>query len=447
MLLKIATTARPATDLGFLLHKHPDRLQEVDLPFGKARVAYTEASAERCEAMLAVDISHDQADTADGMPYVSDRPYSAGSYLTTAISKSFGTAMTGRCDLRPELAARAIPLEIMVTPVACHSPLDTAALFSPMGWQVEDIALPVDPQQPEWGSLHHRITLRGTLRLSEALRHLCVLLPVLDGRKHYFASRDEIDRLARLGEGWLETHPARTAITRRYLKFGELIRAHQAAIQPEPDADDAPQARPPSLQETRIATAADLLVQSGATRVLDLGCGEGDLLAALLGIGQFRSIVGVDPSVPALDRAAKRLRLECMAPMQRERISLMQGAATYPDARLEACDALALLEVIEHVEPDRLPVLESNLFGTIRPQTVVMTTPNSEWNATILALEASGRLRHRDHRFEWSRQELRAWARRMDERWGYSSRWFAVGAETPDVGPATQGVVFERVRA
>lgn len=118
MLLKIATTTRPATDLGFLLHKHPDRLQEVVLPFGKARVAYTEAHAERCEAMLAVDISHDHSDATDGVPYISDRPYSAGSYLATAISKAFGTAMTGRCDLRPDLAASAIPLEISVTSVA-----------------------------------------------------------------------------------------------------------------------------------------------------------------------------------------------------------------------------------------------------------------------------------------------------------------------------------------
>ena len=297
------------------------------------------------------------------------------------------------------------------------------------------------------GSLHHRITLHGTLRLSDALRHLCVLLPVLDGRTHTFLGPDQIDRLARLGKGWLEAHPAGKTITRRFLRFGELIRARERALTRETDADEVLQTRVLSLQEARIATAADLLVQSGATRVLDLGCGEGDLLAALLDIGQFRSIVGVDPSAPALDRAAKRLRLDRMASMQRERISLMQGAATYPDARLGACDAVALLEVIEHVEPDRLPVLESNLFGTIRPQTIVMTTPNAEWNAMVPALEANGQMRHRDHRFEWSRQELRDWARCMDERWGYGSRWFAVGAEAPDVGPATQGIVFERVRA
>ena len=451
MLLTIATTISPATDLGFLLHKNPGRVdpQEVPLSFGVGRVFWPEVSDRRCMAALhvavePVDRSERQRGRGGEVAYVTDLPYAAGSYLPSAIQRAFGTAIAGRCDNRPQLAASAIPLEIEVTPVACRNALTPGELFGPLGWAVEDIPLPLDPAHPAWGSIHHRIRLTGEMRLSQALRHLCVLLPVLDGRKHYFVGEAEVDKLLRLGEGWLKDHPESRVIGRRYVGFRHLAqaveRAQDIADAPQ-EVDGAPHERPAVLQELRIAAVAERLAQAGARRVADLGCGEGDLITALLADARFDKVIGVDPSPQALAKAARHLHLDRMGEPARARVELLQGAATYPDSRLAACDAAALLEVVEHIDPWRLQALEAAVFDIMRPRTVVVTTPNREWNALIPALE-DGKLRHRDHRFEWTRQEFHDWATSVCAHHGYQFEWFAVGAECAGLGPATQGATF-----
>ncbi|MEV6771761.1 3' terminal RNA ribose 2'-O-methyltransferase Hen1 [Nocardia sp. NPDC051030] len=232
MLLTISCTRPdnadwPASDLGYLLHKNPARIQTFEQSYGVAHVLYPEASDERCTAALMLEI--DPIRLVRGKPkgtpdfslgqYVNDRPYAASSLLAVAISTVFGTAMHGRCKQRPELAETPLPLHIDLPAVPCKAGLDAAErVFAPLGWTVVATPLPLDPAFPEWGDSHYiRLELTGTLRLSEALSHLYVLLPVLDGSKHYWLSSDEIDKLLRVGEGWLATHPDRTWITRRYL--------------------------------------------------------------------------------------------------------------------------------------------------------------------------------------------------------------------------------------
>ena len=111
MLLTITTSHRPATDLGFLLHKHPDRFQSFDLSFGQAHVFFPEAEDDCCTACLLLDVDpvgmvrgkgREQNSLLDH--YVNDRPYAASSFMSVAISQVFGTAMGGRCKDRPELA-------------------------------------------------------------------------------------------------------------------------------------------------------------------------------------------------------------------------------------------------------------------------------------------------------------------------------------------------------
>src|SRR5438445_12584518 len=117
MLLTLTTTHRPANDLGFLLHKHPERFQSFDLSFGKAHVYYPEAGTERCTAclLLAVDsVGMVRGKSADQSfllaQYVNDRPYTASSFMSVAIAQVFGSALQGRCKDRPELATTPIPL-------------------------------------------------------------------------------------------------------------------------------------------------------------------------------------------------------------------------------------------------------------------------------------------------------------------------------------------------
>jgi 3' terminal RNA ribose 2'-O-methyltransferase Hen1 len=453
VLITVTTTERPATDLGHLLHKHPDRAQSFPVTAGTAHVCYPRAGEDECTAALLLEIDpialvRGRRDGGFALAqYVNDRPYAAGSMLAVALGNVFRTAMRGRCDSRPDLAARAIPLRIDI-PVLPGDPGLVERLFAPLGWTVSATPIPLDPAFPDWGdSPYVALRLTGTLRLADALRHLYVLLPVLDGSKHYWVSEDEITKLLRAGAGWLANHPERRLVTDRYL-------AHQrdyvrTALDRLAEVDDDVPAEEPDttavpLAVARRRTVLDVLRAAGARRVLDLGCGPGALLRDLLADTAFTEIVGVDVSTATL--AAAERRLATLSDQQRARITLRQSALTYTDATLAGYDAAVLMEVIEHVDPARLPALERAVFGTASPATVVVTTPNAEHNVRYPAL-AEGQFRHTDHRFEWDRATFRAWAAAVADRFGYSTRFLPVGDDDPDVGPPTQLAEFTKAVA
>jgi 3' terminal RNA ribose 2'-O-methyltransferase Hen1 len=365
--------------------------------------------------------------------------------------------MTGSSSERQELADTPIPLEVRIPVLPCRGGEDLLrGLFDPLGYAVSTNAIPLDEEFREWGdSLYLETRLKTTARVADVLSHLYVLLPVLDDTKHYWVSRDEIEKLLRRGEGWLRTHPENELITRRYLRHQpRLAREALARLLEEDQADpDSGQRlhdqeekqveRRIGLAEQRMEAVLGALKESGANQVLDLGCGDGRLLRALLREGSFQRIVGVDVSHSALERAARRLQLQEMSPKQRERIDLVQSSLTYKDRRLQGFDAAAVVEVIEHLDPSRLEAFDRALFGVAHPGTVVLTTPNAEYNVRFEGLPA-GSLRHRDHRFEWTRAEFEAWAGQTAERHGYAVRFVGIGPEDPEVGPPTQMAVFSR---
>jgi 3' terminal RNA ribose 2'-O-methyltransferase Hen1 len=484
MLLTITLTEPPATDLGFLLHKHPDRMQSFDVSAGQAHVFYPEAGEQRCTAALLLEIDpiglvrgHRRAGT--GGPeafslaeYVNDRPYAATSMLAVALGKVFRTAMTGRCDARPDLAARSLPLEISIPALSCRGGTDLAyRLLQPLGWDVQATQIPLDPELPEWGgSPYFTVRLAGRARLADALSHLYVLPPVLDDNKHYWVDDAEIDKLLRAGGEWLAAHPERDLITHRYLAHQRRLAvtaigrlAEVDDTEPEaldnavPDTPDSTGSgtgpRRPSLAQQRreavLAVLRDTVLkdpvsgQARAARVADLGCGEGTLVAMLLREPSAARVLGLDVSHRALERAAQRLHLDTMPDRQRERVDLLQSSLTYADERLAGLDAAVLMEVIEHVDPPRLGALEQTVFGAARPGTVVVTTPNAEHNVRFADLRP-GTMRHPDHRFEWTRPQFRDWAAGVAGRRGYQVRFLPVGPDDPEVGPPTQLAVFTR---
>jgi 3' terminal RNA ribose 2'-O-methyltransferase Hen1 len=382
----------------------------------------------------------------------------ASSFLSVAISNAFGTAMAGRSKERPELAATPIPLEARLAVLPCRGgEAFLRRLFEPLGYVVSAEPHALDPSVPEWGeSRYFTVTLTAEKRLAELLAHLYVLVPVLDDEKHYWVGDDEVEKLLRHGEGWLATHPEREVITRRYLKHRRsLVRDAISRLvteeEPDDDASGSPARnaeeesleRPLSLNEQRMATVLGALRASGATSVVDLGCGEGRLLTLLLDDRQFARIVGMDVSYRTLETAADRLRLDRMPPMQRARIELLHGSLMYRDGRLAGFDAAAVVEVIEHLDPPRLAAFERVAFEFARPGTVVLTTPNSEYNVRWPSLPA-GKFRHRDHRFEWTREQFQRWATAVAGRFGYAVRFVPVGPVDEEVGSPTQMGIFTR---
>ena len=468
MLLTITSRHEPATDLGFLLHKHPDRVHTRDLSFGVARVCYPEASDARCTAALVVDIDpvglvrNRRGPSGNDFSldhYVNDRPYATSSFMSVAISKMFGTAMTGRSKDRPELAAEPIALDVGLPVVPCRGGESVLRrLFEPLGYEVVARPIVLDETFVDWGdSRYLDVTLSATLCVRDVLEHLFVLLPVLDDDKHYWVGDDEVDKLVRRGGEWLARHPERELIAHRYLRhdrrltreaLSRLVEADGSVADPDQeqetrDAEEAAIERPVRLNDLRMDAVVQALKDSGAVRIADLGCGEGTLVRRLLKEPWVDRVVGVDVASRPLEIAARRLKLDDMPPRQRARVDLWQGALTYRDRRLRDFEAVAVVEVIEHLDLPRLGVFEDAVFAFARPRCAVVTTPNVEYNALFDGM-AAGRLRHKDHRFEWTRDEFHAWCEGVAERHGYRVAHAGVGPVDERLGSPTQMAVFSR---
>ncbi len=466
MLLTLTTTHQPATDLGYLLHKNPARVQTEELSFGKAHVFYPEADTARCTVAILLEI--DPVGLVRGRrgpageggqleQYVNDRPYGANSFLSVAIGRLFTTALSGKSKERPELAAAPISLIAKLPVIAVRGGEDLVRrLFEPLGYKMQVTRLPLDEQFPEWGeSPYVSLEISASVPLQTLLTHLYMLIPVLDNEKHYWVGEDEIEKLLKRGEGWLGQHPEKELIVARYLKrqrgltrealerLTEDALPEDEGIATARDEEEQKVERPIGLHEQRIGTVLSLLRGFGAKSILDLGCGEGKLMRHLIADPQFERILGMDVSWRSIEIATERLKINQLGEKQRARVELMHGSLMYRDRRLEGFDAAAVVEVIEHLDAPRLAAFERVLFEYAKPSSIVITTPNVEYNGLFPTL-AAGKFRHRDHRFEWTRREFTQWAERVAERFGYTVRTQPVGPEDAALGAPTQMGVFTR---
>ncbi|HEY9047120.1 MAG TPA: 3' terminal RNA ribose 2'-O-methyltransferase Hen1 [Ohtaekwangia sp.] len=468
MLLKISTTHKPATDLGYLLHKHPDKLQSVEIPNGHAHIFYPESGEDSATVALLLDIdpvglvrnaSGGGPDSFSLQQYVNDRPYVASSFMSVAIAKAFSSAINGKCIKRPELVDIVMPLEacISVLPAAGGGEFLIRKLFEPLGYTIEADPVILDPEFPEWGkSKYFTVKLTGNFRLKELLSHLYILIPVLDNEKHYWVNQEEVEKLLQKGEGWLQDHPEKEFITKRYLRdIGGLTRhALDRLMEKNEELTDADgrdaneefteaDIAKETLHTKRLRAAMEELVASGAKSILDLGCGEGKLLKMLLKEKQFEKITGVDVSYRTLEKAMRRINYHTMPPLQKARINIVQGSLIYRDKRLEGYDAAAIVEVIEHLELNRLEAFENVVFASARPNTIILTTPNSEYNELYETMKP-GAMRHEDHRFEWNRREFESWTNAVAMRHNYTVKIKPVGDEDECVGAPSQMAVFKK---
>ncbi len=450
--------------MGYLLHKNPKRLQSFDLSFGKAHVFYPEATNESCTAALLLDIDPvalvrtRRGPAGEGgvlEQYVNDRPYVASSFMSVAIARVFATALGGSSKERADLVDEPLPLTATVAVLPCRGGEDLVRrLFEPLGYRVQLRHFGLDDKFPEWGEgPYYRVELEQRTTLKSLLTHLYVLIPVLDADKHYWVGQDEIDKLLKKGEGWLQSHPERELIVQRYLRHQKRLAAEAlerliGEEEPSPAEEQEKKTeqeeaieKPLLLNVIRLNEVTRALQETGAARIIDLGCGEGKLLRELLKHKQFQEIVGMDVSYRSLEIASERLHFDTMPPKQKERIRLFQGSLMYRDKRLAGFDAAAVIEVIEHLDPPRLAAFQRVVFEHAKPNAVVITTPNSEYNVRFDTMP-TGQFRHKDHRFEWTRAQFQHWANGIAERFGYTVSFRPVGTEDPQVGAPTQMGVF-----
>jgi len=467
MLLTITYTGENAANLGYLLHKNPSRPQTAEFNFGKVHVFYPEVSANRCTAALLLDMDPldlargKQGSTGGGLfDYVNDRPYVSSSFLSTAISRVFGTAMSGHCEKNQSLAD--CPLELSATLVMLPCRGDTGMLekvFAPLGYEVKWEGGLLDGRFPEWGdSCYVNLTISGKVRLQDLLRHIYVLIPVFDYRKHYWINDKEVDKLLAHGSGWLENHPEKNFITRRYFtRLGHFTRqalkrlnrldngeggAENPVTEDESEAE-SPSIKMPRLNDQRLAAVLNELKNSGVKSVLDMGCGEGRLLQLIMKEKNFTAIAGTDVSAVVLSRTADNLKLDRMTKEERKRITLFQSSLCYRDKRFKNYDAVSIVEVIEHLDENRLPSFEAVVFTDAAPATIIITTPNFDYNVNYTGLREN-KFRHGDHRFEWNRVQFRAWADSAAARNNYSVRYEVIGEKDENQNTPTQMAIFKK---
>jgi 3' terminal RNA ribose 2'-O-methyltransferase Hen1 len=457
MLLSLTNHGPNASDLGYLLHKHPANVHTSTLTFGEATVFYPDSPEEECTAVLLVEINTidlvrskgaRQANWALGQ-YVNDRPFVASSFLSTAISRIFGTALNGTCQKRPELVDQELDLTARLPAFpAPGGQAQLERLFAPLGYKTTCKATPLDSNFPDWGESHYQdLTLRKTCTLQSLLQHLFVLIPVFDRQKHYWVGQEEIEKLLSKGEDWLQDHPERDCIVTRYLKFQRGL-TRQALAQLTPEIEDSEAEEEPevekkiSLHSLRLDRVTDIVKSLTPASVLDLGCGEGKLLHRLLKNTSIPKITGMDVDSRSLEIAQERLVIRPRGRYDK-RLTLIQGSLIYRDARLAGHEVATLVEVIEHLDPPRLEALSRVVFECARPSHIIVTTPNIEYNVLFEGMKP-GQLRHRDHRFEWTRAEFETWAHKVAKTHNYQVTFEPLGAEHPDHGAPSQLAHFLR---
>lgn len=464
MLLTITMNGTNTQELGYLLHKNPQRAQCFELNFGKAYVFYTEVSDNRTTAALLlklnpIDLARGKLGSKDGglFDYVNDRPYVSSSFMSTAINHIFGTAISGRCAKRQELADSVLDLEATVYNLPVRSEKQfVREIFEPLGYEITIRESVLDEKFTEWGeSCYIDLTLRGKVKLSELLNHLYVLIPVFDKQKHYYIHEDEIDKLLRHGEGWLATHQQKNKIIRRYfdIKRSYANKTIARLLEAESETENETETKNSQEQEItekkiplntqRMEAVKNAVLSSGVETVLDIGCGEGKLTAMLLHEQQIKKITAADVSVSVLEKAKQKLNYERMQPYLKNKLTLMQASLMYKDDRFSGFDAACVVEVIEHMDIQRIPFFEKVLFGYAQPKTVILTTPNKEYNIKYPTLE-NDTLRHRDHRFEWTRDEFKNWCEHICSEFGYKAEIKNIGETDEEYGSPTQMGVFTK---
>lgn len=442
MQLSMTVKGAGAEAVSYLIAKNPNNLYERDEKGFKVRLVYPQFTPDEVEFMIYVkpdpiDLVRNSPELYDISHYINDREFAVSSLFVSTIRKALGTALNGKPqEDYVQWVGHLFEMEINFGPVATDlRDHELEDLFKPIGYNVE-ITRGISTIREKSSARFIRLTGRQTIQ--NALKHVSILIPVIDNYKHYFIDEREIEKLDRYGEGWLENHPLKRFILKRTLRFQGLIsQSKYYEKEPYKDQDNLPKARLNDLRYEAIVNYVKTL--SNKETIVDLGAGEGKLSVQLGFIQGVKEILSVEPSnkyrVRAVDRFQQVNNEEFVEPKS------VSGSLFYFDSRLQNKDIIILCEVIEHINESRLPKIFETILKDYRPKVLIVTTPNQEYNAVYDMDEA---MRHHDHRFEWTREQFRQNVEIWVKDNPYQVTFQGIGEEKPVYGYPTQMAIIRR---
>ena len=420
MQLSIYSKTKEAKAISYLLAKNPNNVYERYSKNHAVRFVYHKMSDEELYATIFVTpdplalVNHEKA--YDITHYINDREFAVSTIFLSLIRSALGTALNGKPKEEYETyVQQPFPFTFEIGPVSTSmSDEDIYALWQPLGY---DVSIQVISNEKRARFL----ILTNTITLQQALQQIFILIPVMDDYKHYFIDEKEQERLERYGEGWLDTHPMRNIIYKRALRFRHLL-------------NEAPKEKHTSLNTMRYEAIVNQVKQLQHSIVIDMGAGEGKLTEQLAQIKTIDKLYAVDPSNAALMKMTKRFSDAEFSVTP----TIQWGSLYYEEDNFRKADVFILCEVIEHINEDRLPQLMHLITDTYAPKSIIITTPNAEYNR-VYELQ---QMRHDDHRFEWTRAQFKAWCSKVSPQ--YELHFEGIGVEHPAYGTPTQMCVMTR---
>ncbi|MGE6488602.1 3' terminal RNA ribose 2'-O-methyltransferase Hen1 [Paenisporosarcina sp. NPDC076898] len=445
MQLSIQASGDNVQAISYLLSKNPNNLYERNHKGHLVRLFYSKFTETELEVTIFVtpdpiELVKNNSNSYDITHYINDREFAVSSIFCSFIRSALGTALNGQPKEEHLMwVNHPFSFNFEFGPVVSSlSDEKLMNLFEPIGYEVTINRPEIEYSFPiKTKSSARYLSIKGMKTLQEGLRHLFVLIPVIDNYKHYFIDEKEIEKLERYGEGWLDQHPLRDLIYRQALRFKEIYSLVENSSKDEKKVEPVKKVR---LNELRYEKIVNTVSQMKPRSVIDFGSGEGKLSVQLGFVEGITEILAVEPSEAASLKALERFNKV----KNKEKFvipELLWGSLFYYDERLKDKDVIILCEVIEHIDETRLPKAMDTLLDDYQPPALIITTPNREYNELY---DMEEHLRHNDHRFEWTRAEFRQWCTERNHSNDYELQFDGIGEEHASHGFPTQMCIFKR---
>ncbi|MNM55135.1 RNA repair, ligase-Pnkp-associating, region of Hen1 [compost metagenome] len=376
--------------------------------------------------------------------YINDREFSISTIFLSNVKNSIGHVLSYDYD---EIDTN-FDFSLTLGPISTKLPNEAILeLFEPLGYDTEIKEIQLDYDFKIESSGVYEITLNKTCNIVSLFRHIYVLIPVIDNYKHHFISKDEVDKLLRLGDGWLATHPKNEFISKRYVGYREsLFKTVITSLENEKEVEESKieeqKEEKVGLGKLRYLEFAKQVENLGVTEVVDMGAGEGRLIELLAKNKNLNQLIACEPTLTGRQRMYARIDKLDRKKLLSIKPQVIQSSLFYKDYRLVNKECIVLCEVIEHINADRIDNVMDIILNYNKPKHFIISTPNFEYNVLYETMKT--KFRHGDHRFEMTRKEFKEFIDKHAERCGYDVEYVGIGESHEQYGYATQMAVMKR---